>query len=593
MKDMKRLLKYIGKYKGLLILALFFALIFVCCDVLIPYYSGKTIDILATFISSMIKGESTNGSEVFRSTFINCGIMAILVILLVSFNYVFDICIGLVTENITKDMKNDIFKKFNTVSVNYIDSHTHGDLISRLINDVDNVLTGINGCFKQFYQGVITICFTIGFMFWLNWILGLIVLCLTPFGFIVSYKVAKSVSKDYKKQAKIQGEVGAKILEDLNNINVIKSFNYENKSLNDFYEINDNLYVVGRKAQFSSSLINPSTRIINNTIYAILCIVGTILCVVANNKGGILLGATCSIGVITSFLQYANKFAKPLDEMSSCIGEIQQGYTSFKRINEVLNSEDDIDLDEKELNENVKEIGFNRVFFSYVKNRPLIEDFSLDVKKGTKVAIVGPTGCGKTTMINLIMRFYDPNSGCIEFNNESTLDFKKKEIRKHIGLVLQETWIFKGTVADNIRYSKKDATEEEIIEAAKEANAYSFISRLPEGFNTMISDDGGLSAGEKQLITIARVMLAKPEIVILDEATSNIDTRTEKKIVKAFNTLTEGRTSFVIAHRLSTIVNSDVIIVMKDGHIIETGNHNELMSKNGFYSKLFNAQFEN
>ena len=593
MKDMKRLLKYIGKYKGLLILALFFALIFVCCDVLIPYYSGKTIDILATFINSMIKGESTNGSEVFRSTFINCGIMAILVILLVSFNYVFDICIGLVTENITKDMKNDIFKKFNTVSVNYIDSHTHGDLISRLINDVDNVLTGINGCFKQFYQGVITICFTIGFMFWLNWILGLIVLCLTPFGFIVSYKVAKSVSKDYKKQAKIQGEVGAKILEDLNNINVIKSFNYENKSLNDFYEINDNLYVVGRKAQFSSSLINPSTRIINNTIYAILCIVGTILCVVANNKGGILLGATCSIGVITSFLQYANKFAKPLDEMSSCIGEIQQGYTSFKRINEVLNSEDDIDLGEKELNENVKEIGFNRVFFSYVKNRPLIEDFSLDVKKGTKVAIVGPTGCGKTTMINLIMRFYDPNSGCIEFNNESTLDFKKKEIRKHIGLVLQETWIFKGTVADNIRYSKKDATEEEIIEAAKEANAYSFISRLPEGFNTMISDDGGLSAGEKQLITIARVMLAKPEIVILDEATSNIDTRTEKKIVKAFNTLTEGRTSFVIAHRLSTIVNSDVIIVMKDGHIIETGNHNELMSKNGFYSKLFNAQFEN
>ncbi len=586
MSDIKRLLKYIGKYKLLLICSLFFALIFVCCDVLIPYFTGQIIDILAKFIEG--KTSDTSTIKIYLS------VIGLLVALLVLFNYLFNILTGIIIENITRDIKNDIFKKFNTVSINYIDTHTHGDLISRLVNDVDYVLLGINGCFKQFYQGIVTIMFTIGFMFWLNWILALIVLCLTPFGFLVSYKVAKSVSKDFKKQAKIQGEVGAKILEDLNNINVIKSFNFENQSLDDFYKINDNLFEVGRKAQFSSSLINPSTRIINNTIYAILCIIGTILCVVSSKGGSdYILGATCTIGIITSFLQYANKFAKPLDEMSSCIGEIQQGYTSFKRINEVLNNVDDIDNGNKELNELVEEIKFNDVFFSYVKERPLIENFTLNVKKGTKVAIVGPTGCGKTTMINLIMRYYDTNSGSIDFNNVPSTEFKKKEIRKHIGLVLQETWIFKGTVFDNIRYSRQDATDEEVMEAAKQANAYSFISRLPNGFNTMISDDSGLSSGEKQLITIARVILAKPEIVILDEATSNIDTRTEKKIVKAFASLTEGRTSFIIAHRLSTIINSDIIIVMKDGHIIETGNHSELMNKNGFYSKLFNAQFEN
>ncbi len=591
MKYTKRMRKYIFKYKGRLFFGFLFGTLFSACDILIPFIIGNIIDIFEDTLSL----SSTQGIELgIQNIITHILYIAALVILLILFNYLFGIIISLTGERICKDIKNDLFEKINSMPIKSIDSKQRGDLVSRIINDVDYVNTAINGAFKQFYSGLITIIFTIVFTFILNWMLALIVLILTPISFLVSYYVAKGCFKSFKEQSAIQGNIGAKILEDLNNIELIKSTNYEKESIKKFESINANLFVVGKKAQFYSSLTNPSTRIINNIIYAILCIVGVVLCALAYYKeNNMILGATCTIGIITSFLQYANKFAKPFNEMSSCFGEIEQGLSSFKRINDILNEEDDIDIGTTKITTKVRNLTFDKVNFSYEQNKPLIQDFSFNINKGDHIALVGPTGCGKTTMINLIMRYYDPNNGSIELNGVDTQIIKKSSLRSKIGLVLQDTWIFKGTVFENIKYSKPNATKEEVIEASKNANAYSFISKLPNGFDTIISDDSGLSNGQKQLINIARVMLKNPEIMILDEATSNIDTRSERKIIKAFNELTRNKTSFIIAHRLSTIVNSDNIIVMKDGHIIEVGKHEELLAKKGFYYELFNAQFDN
>ena len=590
MKYTKRLGKYIFKYKGRLILGFLLGTLFSACDIIIPFLIGYIIDIFdeISYCSSFVCSDSLIDSIIKILL-----IILSLVILLILFNYFFGIIISLTGERICKDIKNDLFQKINSMSIKDVDSKQKGDLVSRIINDVDYVNTAINGAFKQFYSGLITIIFTLIFTFVLNWMLALIVLILTPISFLVSYYVAKSCYNSFKEQSSLQGNMGAKILEDLNNIELIKSSNYENESIEKYEKMNAKLFVVGKKAQFASSLTNPSTRIINNIIYAIICIVGAILCVLAYYKdNNQILGATCTIGIITSFLQYANKFAKPFNEMSSCFGEIEQGIASFKRINEILEEKDDIDIGTTKLVNKVNSLTFDRVNFSYDVSRPLIENFSFNINKGDHIALVGPTGCGKTTMINLIMRYYDPNSGSIKINGVDTQIIKKSSLRDKIGLVLQDSWIFKGTVFDNIKYSKPNATKEEVIEASKNANAYSFITKLPKGFDTIISDDSGLSNGQKQLITIARVMLKNPEIMILDEATSNIDTRSERKIIKAFNELTKNKTSFIIAHRLSTIVSSDAIIVMKDGHIIEVGKHEELLLKKGFYYELFNAQFD-
>lgn len=590
MKYTKRLRKYIFKYKGRLFLGFLLGTLFSACDIIIPFLIGYIIDIFdeISYCSSFICSDSLIDSIIKILL-----IILSLVILLILFNYFFGIIISLTGERICKDIKNDLFQKINSMSIKDIDSKQKGDLVSRIINDVDYVNTAINGAFKQFYSGLITIIFTLIFTFVLNWMLALIVLILTPISFLVSYYVAKSCYNSFKEQSSLQGNMGAKILEDLNNIELIKSSNYENESIEKYEKMNAKLFVVGKKAQFASSLTNPSTRIINNIIYAIICIVGAILCVLAYYKdNNQILGATCTIGIITSFLQYANKFAKPFNEMSSCFGEIEQGIASFKRINEILEEKDDIDIGTTKLVNKVNNLSFENVSFSYDPSVPLIQNFSFNIKKGDHIALVGPTGCGKTTMINLIMRYYDPNSGSIKINGVDTQIIKKSSLRDKIGLVLQDSWIFKGTVFDNIKYSKPNATKEEVIEASKNANAYSFISKLPKGFDTIISDDSGLSNGQKQLITIARVMLKNPEIMILDEATSNIDTRSERKIIKAFNELTKNKTSFIIAHRLSTIVSSDAIIVMKDGHIIEVGKHEELLLKKGFYYELFNAQFD-
>lgn len=584
MKPIKRLFSYIKKYPLFLIASLLCALIFVTSMCLTPLLFGKAIDEITFALENSISLFETK--FVFYLSFAGILIFSVLV-----FEFCFEFLNSLFVEKVTKEIKDDIFLKLNKVPISYIDSNYHGDLVSRVINDSDNINIALISGFRQFYQGVIQIIVTFVVMFVLNWILGLVVVVLTPFGFIITYLLAHKTNKYFKGQAKIVGEMGAISLEDINNIDLIKSFNYEENAYEAFKTQNDALYKVGQKAQFSGSLTNPITRLVNNSTYAIVGMVAAILCALSFKDNNMILGASCTVGTILTFIQFSNQFAKPFNEISSCVPEIQTGFSSLKRINNVLNESNDVNDGKEKINEVIKKIEFNHVDFGYSKDKLVIKDFNIEVKEGQKIAIVGPTGCGKTTIINLLLRFYDPSQGSISFDNLNTKDILKESLRSSFGMVLQDTWIFSGTVRENIIYGKKDASEEEIIEATKKANCYDFIMRLPNGFDTYIDDYSGLSVGQKQLISIARVMLVNPKIMILDEATSNIDTRTEMKISAAFNILMEGKTSFVIAHRLSTIIHSDLILVMKDGEIIEQGKHDELLAKHGFYYDLYNAQY--
>ena len=584
MKPIKRLFSYIKKYPLFLIASLLCALIFVTSMCLTPLLFGKAIDEITFALENSI--------SLFETKFVfYLSFAGILIFLVLVFEFCFEFLNSLFVEKVTKEIKDDIFSKLNKVPISYIDSNYHGDLVSRVINDSDNINVALISGFRQFYQGVIQIIVTFVVMFVLNWILGLVVVVLTPFGFMITYLLAHKTNKYFKGQAKIVGEMGAISLEDINNIDLIKSFNYEENAYEAFKTQNDALYKVGQKAQFSGSLTNPITRLVNNSTYAIVGMVAAILCALSFKDNNMILGASCTVGTILTFIQFSNQFAKPFNEISSCIPEIQTGFSSLKRINNVLNESIDVNDGKEKINEAIKKIEFNHVDFGYSKEKLVIKDFNIEVKEGQKIAIVGPTGCGKTTIINLLLRFYDPSQGSISFDNLNTKDILKESLRSSFGMVLQDTWIFSGTVRENIIYGKKDASEEEIIEATKKANCYDFIMRLPNGFDTYIDDYSGLSVGQKQLISIARVMLVNPKIMILDEATSNIDTRTEMKISAAFNILMEGKTSFVIAHRLSTIIHSDLILVMKDGEIIEQGKHDELLAKHGFYYDLYNAQY--
>lgn len=584
MKPIKRLFSYIKKYPLFLIASLLCALIFVTSMCLTPLLFGKAIDEITFALENSI--------SLFETKFVfYLSFAGILILLVLVFEFCFEFLNSLFVEKVTKEIKDDIFSKLNKVPISYIDSNYHGDLVSRVINDSDNINVALISGFRQFYQGVIQIIVTFVVMFVLNWILGLVVVVLTPFGFMITYLLAHKTNKYFKGQAKIVGEMGAISLEDINNIDLIKSFNYEKNAYEAFKTQNEALYKVGQKAQFSGSLTNPITRLVNNSTYAIVGMVAAILCALSFKDNNIILGASCTVGTILTFIQFSNQFAKPFNEISSCVPEIQTGFSSLKRINNVLNESNDVNDGKEKINEVIKKIEFNHVDFGYSKEKLVIKDFNIEVKEGQKIAIVGPTGCGKTTIINLLLRFYDPSQGSISFDNLNTKDILKESLRSSFGMVLQDTWIFSGTVRENIIYGKKDASEEEIIEATKKANCYDFIMRLPNGFDTYIDDYSGLSVGQKQLISIARVMLVDPKIMILDEATSNIDTRTEMKISAAFNILMEGKTSFVIAHRLSTIIHSDLILVMKDGEIIEQGKHDELLAKHGFYYDLYNAQY--
>ena len=584
MKKLNRLFSYIKRYPGFLVSSLICALIFVVAMCLTPLFFGKAIDEITLAL--------TNGMSLFDTYFFRYLIISvILIVLVLIFQFLFEYFNGLFVERVTKNVKDDVFKKLNEVSIAYIDEHPHGDLVSRVINDSDNLNVALVSGFRQFYQGIIQIIVTFIIMFIFNWILGLVVVFLTPFGFLISYNLAHKTNKYFKSQSKIVGDLGALSLESINNIDVIKSNSYEKDSIIEFANINKDLYNVGQKAQFAGSLANPVTRLVNNSTYAIVGMVAALLCAFSYKDGNMILGASCTVGTILTFIQYSNQFAKPFNEISNCIPEIQTGLSSLKRLNAVLDEKNDINEGTKIIEKTVEKINFENVNFSYDGKKQIIKDFNLKVEQGQKIAIVGPTGCGKTTIINLLLRFYDPNSGEISFDETDTKSILKNSLRKSFGMVLQDTWIFSGTVRENITYGKNDASEEEIIEACRKANCYDFIMRLPNGFDTYINDYSGLSVGQKQLISIARVMLVNPKIMILDEATSNIDTRTEMKISEAFNLLMKGKTSFVIAHRLSTIINSDLILVMKDGAIIEAGKHKELLEKHGFYYELYNAQY--
>lgn len=506
-----------------------------------------------------------------------CGVMAAI------FYYMYDFLASLVCQNVIKGLRNDVFRRLEKAPIEFIDSHPHGDLVSRCISDIEQISDGLLEGFKQLYRGVITIVFTLAFMISIHYILALVVVFITPLSLFVASFITKKTHQYFTKQSRIKGEIGAYVLEMLDNQKVIKALTYEEDSIKKFESINNELYKVGVNAQFISSTTNPSTRFVNGLVYAAVGIIGSILII---NP----ISLPLTIGYLSSFLSYANQYTKPFNEISGVVSEFQNALSCLERVNEVLSIEPEIDQGNKNLDNSINSINISNVYFSYDKSKDLIKNFNLTVHKGQKIAIVGPTGCGKTTLINLLLRFYDVDSGKISFDNEDIYKYSKSSLRKKYGMVLQDTWIFKGSVYDNVSYSNPNATSEEIEQACRIVHAHSFIKRLPNGYQTIISENSGLSHGEKQLITIARVMLSLPEIVILDEATSSIDTRTEMKIAEAFNKIMEGRTSFVIAHRLSTIKNADLILVMKDGAIIEIGNHLSLLEK-GFYYQLYYSQF--
>ena len=574
MSGKERLKHYLLKEKKNMILATLLCLLYVACQILQPFLLGRALD--------FVKSDN-------QSSFILYLIICLSLTLVGGvFYYFFEILVGFVSQKTINRLRNDIYLKLNSVSVNEFDTRKHGDLLQLEIRDIENVSQGIFAVFKTLFQGIFTIVITIIMMFVANWILALGVFLLSPISVGVSYFVSSFNHKHFKKQAQLQSEVNTLSLEAINNLDLVQSMNYEKESLNRLKEIDKKLKKEGRVAQFSASWVNPSTRLVNNTIYVIIGIIGIIM--LSYDRDLALVFAVMSIGRLSSFLSYTTQYTRPFNDVSNVVSEYEVAKSSFQRINVFLNMENDIDEGSQEI-KSIDSIDIKNMSFSYNPKRPLIENLSLNIKKGYKVAVVGPTGAGKTTIINLIMRFYEPNSGNIYFNGIDSKDIKKSSLRSNISMVLQDTWIFNGSIIDNVRYTKKDATLEEVIEACKKSHADSFINTLENGYETLIGPKDSLSEGQKQMISIARVMLRNPDLVILDEATSNIDTRSEMLINKAFDNMMKDKTSIVIAHRLSTIKSADIILVMKDGNIIETGNHSELLAKRGFYYDLYTSQY--
>ena len=566
---LKKLFKRLNRYTFLIIVILVLAIINVMTTLAIPILIGEAVD--------LIVGVNDVDFEAIKPIL---GYIAICIVVSNLFGYLYEYLMSIVSEGFILDLRKETFNKLTYLPLSYIDNKRQGDLVSLLISDIEQVSNGLLQGFKQLYRGIIMIIATLGFMFYIKWQIALIVVGVTPLSLFVAAFISKKSHTYFTKQAKVKGILSGYVLEMVTNQKNVKSMCYEDRSIDEFKNINQDLYNVGVNAQFVSSTTNPSTRFVNGLVYALVGIVGAIF-VIINPVG-------FQIGQLSSFLSYANQYTKPFNEISGVISEVQSAFASFKRVVTLLEEPNEVDEGTNEIVLPIDKVEFRHVEFSYVKEQQLITDFNLTIKQGQKVAIVGPTGCGKTTMINLLLRYYDPVSGGIYIDDVNTLDIKKNSLRKAYGLVLQDTWIFRGTVRENIAYAKPEATLEEVIEAAKLAHAHSFIKRLPNGYDTVISATSGLSQGEKQLITIARLMMTVPDVVILDEATSSIDTLTEQKIVEAFNYIMYGRTSFVIAHRLSTIQGADLIIVMNKGNIVEVGNHQELIKKNGFYTKLYN-----
>ena len=511
----------------------------------------------------------------------------ICVVLNAAFQWLMSTFNNRITFKTVKRMRETVFDKLQKLPVSYIDSHPHGDIVNRMISDIDTFADGLLMGFTQFFTGVMTILGTLIFMFALNFYIALAVVVITPFSLFVAKFISGKTYSMFNDQSILRGKQTTIIEETVTGAKVLKAFGYEDKMLERYNTISENLKKASVKAIFFSSLVNPSTRLINNFVYAAVGAFGALSVI------GVLGGSSITVGILSSFLNYANQYTKPFNEISGVITELQNAIACANRVFDFLDAESISDDSESlKLGEVNGDVEIKDVSFSYTPEKPLIKDFNLSVKKGSRVAIVGPTGCGKTTVINLLMRFYDVDGGAIYVDGVNTKDVTRKSLRKNFGLVLQDTFIKNGTVYENISVGNPEASKEEIIAAAKAAHAHGFITRLKNGYDTVISDEGSLSLGQRQLISIARVMLCIPPMLILDEATSSIDTRTELRIQSAFNKMMQGRTSFIVAHRLSTIREADIILVMKDGNIIETGNHEQLLKKKGFYFNLYNSQFE-
>ena len=572
---MKRVLLQIKPYLPTIILLLVFAVISVICTLYIPVLIGDAIDCI-------ISAGQVDFDAIMPKLFTCIGLILVVALS----QWLMNVCGNRVTYNTIRDMRELAFKKIHRLPFSYLDSHETGDIVSRIIADVDQFADGLLMGFSQLFTGIVTIVGTIGFMLSVNVWITCVVILITPLSIVVARFIAKKTYTMFKLQSETRGKQTAFINEMITNQKVVRAYGHEDENIEHFDEINKELQKHTLKATFFSSITNPATRFVNSVVYAAVALIGALLAI---SGGGF------TVGMLSAFLSYANQYTKPFNEISGVITELQNALACAERLLQFIDTEE-LSEEPEMLPEFEKtpvgNISFKDVHFSYTKDKPLIEGFSLEVPAGKKVAIVGPTGCGKTTMINLLMRFYDPDTGSISVDGIDTKTMPRKALRHNFGMVLQETWLKSGTITDNIRMGRPDASEEEVIAAAKAAHADSFIRQLPNGYNTMIGEDGGsLSAGQKQLLCISRIMLTLPPMLILDEATSSIDTRTELRIQRAFAKLTKGRTSFVVAHRLSTIKESDIILVMKDGNIIEQGNHDSLLAQNGFYAELYRSQF--
>lgn len=579
-----KVLRYIKPYSLLVILTIIMAAISVALTLYLPILTGDAVDVLFQLSPEGSILLNVGPDFVWTKLFRILWKMGIVIAVTALTQWVMNICNNKIVYNVIQDIRKKAFRRIEELPLKYLDAHSHGDIVSRVVADVDQFADGLLIGFTQLFTGVITILGTLGFMLSVNVMITIVVVIITPVSLFVASFIAKKTFSMFKLQSETRGEQTALINEMIGNQKVVQAFGREQKTLEKFDEINDRLEKCSLRAIFFSSLTNPCTRFVNSLVYTGVGLTGAF----AVLKGGL------SVGQLTCFLSYANQYTKPFNEISGVITELQNALACAARIFELIEEEPQIPdaEDAKELVNVNGDVALQEVSFSYVPDRKLIENLNLSVKQGQRIAIVGPTGCGKTTIINLLMRFYDVDRGSIKVEGTDIRDIKRKSLRTSYGMVLQDTWLKRGTIRDNIIVGKPDATEEEIIAAAKASHAHSFIRRLPQGYDTMIGEDGGsLSQGQKQLLCITRVMLSLPPMLILDEATSSIDTRTEIKIQKAFASMMEGRTSFIVAHRLSTIQNADVILVMKDGHIIEQGSHEQLLEKNGFYAELYNSQF--
>ena len=571
-KTLRRVLSYIKGQKRYVIFSLFCAGISVGTQLLVPVFTGSAID-------CMIGQAQVDFDGIVRA--------AVWIITLTAASalvqWLMSLCNNRIVFSVSRELRNAAIEKIQRLPLKYLDSHPSGDLVSRVIADVDTFSDGLLMGFTQLFTGVLTIICTLAFMFSVNWLIALVVVILTPLSLFVTSFISSHTFQYFQAQNRVRGEQTAVINEQIEGIRTIQAFAHEKQSMEAFDDVNGRLQDVSLKAVFYSSLTNPSTRLVNNIVYAAVALAGSLYAI----SGGI------SVGQLSVFLSYASQYAKPFNEISGIVTELENSISCAARVFELMDEEEQ--PKEKEVvlvpdgHVQVKDVSFR-----YVKERPLIEGFTLDVLPGKRIAIVGPTGCGKTTLINLLMRFYDVDKGSIQVSGQDIRNVTRHSLRGSYGMVLQETWLKAGTVRENIAYGKPDATEEEIIQAAKAAHAHSFIKRLPQGYDTLIAEEGeNISQGQKQLLCIARVMLCLPPMLILDEATSSIDTRTEIRIQSAFASMMQGRTSFIVAHRLSTIREADVILVMNDGHIVEQGNHDALLKKDGFYAHLYNSQFAN